>query len=107
MVYCTKCGTENKEDAQYCVKCGAPLFGERRERPEKHEKEEREEREMCFGPTLSTYWGVILGIILVIAGSFFLLQQSGLIPKAVEIWPLFAIIFGILIIIGVFYRPRR
>lgn len=107
MVYCTKCGVENKDEARYCIKCGSPLFGERRERPEKYEKEEREGRKMCFGPPLSTYWGVIIGILIVAAGSFFLLQQSGLIPRTVEIWPLFAIILGILIIISVLHRPKR
>ncbi len=109
MVYCTKCGAENKDEAQYCINCGASLWGERRarERPEKYEKEEKEEREMCFGPPLSTYWGAIIGIIIVAAGSFFLLQQYELIPKTVEIWPLFIILLGILIIISVLYRSRR
>ncbi|WP_457548785.1 zinc-ribbon domain-containing protein [Archaeoglobus sp.] len=25
MVFCPKCGTENKDDSKFCVKCGAPL----------------------------------------------------------------------------------
>ena len=25
MVYCTKCGTQNVEDAKFCAKCGASL----------------------------------------------------------------------------------
>ena len=25
MVFCPKCGTENKENSKFCVKCGAPL----------------------------------------------------------------------------------
>ena len=103
MVYCTKCGTENKDDAQYCVKCGAPLYGERRERPEKyekHEKEEREEREMCFGTSVpSSFWGIFIGVIIILVGLSMLLQ--------IEAWPLIIIALGIMILISVLTRPRR
>ena len=27
MVYCTKCGTKNADDATMCVNCGASLYG--------------------------------------------------------------------------------
>lgn len=27
MVYCTKCGTDNEDDAAYCKKCGKPMAG--------------------------------------------------------------------------------
>lgn len=42
MVYCSKCGTQNEEEAKFCVKCGAELY------PEKP-REKREEF-TCFGP---------------------------------------------------------
>jgi len=37
MVYCTKCGTKNPDDAKTCSQCGAPLYslGEREQRRRK------------------------------------------------------------------------
>jgi len=102
MVYCTKCGAENKDDAQYCIKCGAPLWGERREREraEKHEKEEREEREMCFGaPVPRSFWGIFIGVIIILWGLSMLLR--------IEAWPLIVIALGILILISILTRPKR
>ena len=32
MIYCRECGTENKDDSEYCLKCGAPLHELRAER---------------------------------------------------------------------------
>jgi hypothetical protein len=29
MVYCSKCGTQNPDDANVCSNCGAPLYGAR------------------------------------------------------------------------------
>jgi len=102
MVYCTKCGAENKDDARYCVKCGAPLY------PSKEEarKYEKEREEMCFGAQWTPgAWGLFFGIIIVFAGLVWLINQT--IGLGIEIWPLIAIAFGIMIIIGVLARPRR
>jgi len=94
MIYCTKCGAENKDDAKYCIKCGAPLGGERRE------KEEREEREMCFGaPVPTSFWGIFIGAIIILWGLSMLLH--------IEAWPLIIIALGIMILISVLTRPRR
>jgi uncharacterized membrane protein YvbJ len=105
MVYCAKCGTENKDDARYCIKCGAPLYGggrgrERPEKYEKHEKEEKEEREMCFGTSVpASFWGIFIGAIIIIWGLSMLLH--------IETLPLIIIALGILILIGVLYHPKR
>jgi len=94
MVYCTKCGAENKDEAKYCVKCGGPLWGEGRE------KEEREEREMCFGaPIPRSYWGIFIGLIIILWGFSMLLR--------VEAWPLIIIALGILILVSILTHPRR
>jgi len=96
MVYCTKCGTKNEEDAAVCVKCGASLVAyppwrrARRPRPE----------EECFGlPHGGAIAGLVIGIIIILAGLSSLLH--------IEVWPFIIIIFGILIVLGALYRYSR
>ncbi len=103
MVYCVKCGTKNPDDANVCAQCGASLH------PVKKEEEcFGVEREECFGiPHGGIIVGLAIGIIILLAGGIWLLQQAQLIPKTVEIWPFAVIIFGILIIVGALYGLRR
>ncbi len=127
MVYCTKCGTKNEEDAEYCGKCGANLEVSREKRLERRAKEWGEDfgrraeewgeqfgkraEEECFGlPHGGTIVGAIIGIIIIIVG---LSLVPGLIPSEVRevadplFWPVLIIIFGILIAAGAFYRYSR
>jgi len=107
MVYCTKCGTKNEEDARVCVKCGASLVTEIgiSRRYKRRPKEEE-----CFGiPGGGAIVGLIFGIIIIIAGvSFFLNQVYG---WEIEfwnfLWPFVVIIFGILVLVGAYYGFRR
>jgi len=97
MVYCTKCGTKNEEDAAVCVKCGASLFarqtwGRERKRPE----------EECFGlPHGGIIAALVIGIIIILAGI------SSLPGIEIEWWPFVIIILGILIVAGALYRYGR
>jgi len=78
MVYCTKCGTKNEDDAVVCIKCGASL--ETKPFPFRRFERKRVEEE-CFGiPRGSTIVGLAIGII---------------------------IMFGILIVIGALYSLSR
>lgn len=106
MVYCTKCGTKNEEDALVCVKCGAslvtrPAWGRERRRREKEEQE-------CFGlPHGGAIVGLIIGIIIILVG---LSQVPGILPGidiGKYIWPLIIIVFGILIVAGALYKYSR
>lgn len=102
MVYSVKCGAKNLDDAKVCAKCRMPLYstGER----EHHRRVENE----CFGiPRGGTVVGLAIGIIIILVGSIWFLQQAELIPETVEIWPFAVIIFGILILIGAIYGLRR
>lgn len=100
MVYCTKCGAKNEEDAAVCVKCGAPLVAyppwrrARRQRPE----------EECFGlPHGGAIVGLVIGVIIILIG---LASLSG-IDFGRYIWPLIIIVFGILILAGALFRYSR
>lgn len=119
MVYCTKCGTKNSDDAKYCIECGADLEGfreislERRaeewgeefgRRMEEWGKEfERQVKEECFGlPHGGAIVGLIIGIIIILVGLSWL---TGIVWEG--FWPLVVIIFGILVLAGAIYGLRR
>ena len=100
MVYCTKCGTKNEDDARVCVQCGAPLVSPPAPPPERI----RREAEECFG--IPRPWFLpFIGIAIILAGIFWLLEQ--IIPRMPPAWPLIVILFGILIILAALYRPKR
>ena len=86
----------------YCPKYGASLYSVTER--EHHRRVENE----CFGiPRGGTVVGLAIGIIIILVGSIWFLQQTELIPETVEVWPFAVIIFGILIVIGALYGLRR
>jgi uncharacterized membrane protein YvbJ len=102
MVYCVKCGTNNPDDAEVCTKCGTHLHMTRESRHYKRMEDE------CFGiPRGGTVVGLAIGIIILLWGVIYFLQQTKAIPENVEVWPFAVIVFGILMIVGAFYRMRR
>lgn len=105
MVYCTKCGTKNPDDAETCSNCGASLHPVREERERYYRRRYESE---CFGlPHGGTIVGIAIGAIILLAGMIVILQQTGTISTTVDIWPFVLIIFGILILIGALYRMNR
>jgi len=108
MVYCTKCGTKNEEDAAVCVKCGASLFA-RPAWPRERRRREKEEQE-CFGlPHGGAIAGLVFGAIIIIAGMLFALQEWNVIEEVNwdQIWPFVIVIFGILVVAGAIYGYSR
>lgn len=102
MVYCVKCGTNNPDEAEVCTNCGARLYTTRENRHYRRMENE------CFGiPRGSTIVGLAIGVIILLWGAIWLLQQAEIIPANVEIWPFAIMIFGALIIIGAVYGLRR
>jgi uncharacterized membrane protein YvbJ len=102
MVYCVKCGTKNPDDAQVCTNCGAQLYKTEEGRHYRRMEDE------CMGiPRGSTIVGLAIGIIILLGGAIWLLQEAGVISKNVNVWPLAVIVFGVLIIIGAIYGLRR
>ena len=117
MVYCTKCGTKNPDDAEVCSQCGAPLqkigeseqqgrvesecFGPRRAR-EPYRRVEHE----CFGlPKGGIIVGIVIGVLIVLAGLSLLLHEVYGTPEFW--WPAVLIIFGALLVIGALYGMSR
>jgi uncharacterized membrane protein YvbJ len=99
MVYCTKCGTKNEEDAVVCVKCGAslvarPQWGRERRQPEKE----------CFGlPHGGAIAGLIIGMIIILVGVSSLLE----IELGDYLWALLIVVVGILMVAGALYSYTR
>lgn len=125
LVYCTKCGTKNKEDAKHCSKCGADLEVSREKRLERRVEEWGEEfgrraeewgeqfgkhaEEECFElPHGGAIFGLFIGAIIILAGAIFLLQEMGVIVKGFHLlWPFFVIIFGMLFVASAIYSLTR
>lgn len=115
MVYCVKCGTKNKDDAEVCVKCGAPLRTPKRATTRREDtcfgprKEKRFEEE-CFGlPYGGAIFGVVFGAIILVFGVAWIISTA--IGIEIDVWrfigPALVILIGILIIAGVAYRFTR
>jgi len=107
MVYCTKCGTKNEEDAVVCVKCGASLVARPAWRRERRRREK--EGEECFGlPHGGAIVGLIIGVIIILVGLSFV---PGILPPGIEIWdylwPFMIIVIGLLIVAGALYSYSR
>jgi len=101
MVYCTKCGAKNEEDAAVCVKCGAPLVAPP---PWRRMERWRPAEEECFGlPHGGAIIGLVIGIIIILVG----LSMLPGIEIGKYIGAVLVIIFGILILAGALYRYSR
>ena len=99
MVYCTKCGTNNEEDAVVCAKCGAPLVTQPPWRRERRRAEEE-----CFGlPHGGAIVGLVIGIIIILVGVSSLLK----IEWGDYLWALIIIVVGILMVAGALYSYSR
>ena len=103
MVHCVKCGTENKDDAKFCIKCGAQLYVTR-----ESEHYRRVESE-CFGlPHGGLIVAIVIGVIILLSGFAAILNivnpnvnYSGWVGAFIPV------IIGIIIIIGAIYGMQR
>ncbi len=101
MVYCSKCGFKNEDDAEVCSKCGASLQISRIERRRRAKRVEDE----CFGlPHGGAIVGLFIGIIIILWG---LTQLPGLLPEEFKFWPWIIVVFGVLIAAGALYGLTR
>jgi hypothetical protein len=106
MVYCSKCGTQNKDDSRNCTNCGAPLYtvGERYSGSDR-EHYKRVENE-CFGlPNGGAIATLVFGVIIILVGVSLFLQGNYNI--SIDFWPIILVIFGVLIMAGALYSRQR
>jgi hypothetical protein len=109
VVYCSKCGTQNADDARVCSKCGAPLYTVGQNYPGSEREHYKRVEGECFGlPNGGMIAGIIFGTIIILFGLGFFLQETGYIENFAGLfWPFIIVIFGILIVAGALYGQRR
>ncbi|MCW4012475.1 MAG: zinc-ribbon domain-containing protein [Candidatus Bathyarchaeota archaeon] len=93
MVYCTKCGTENDEDAQECKNCGAAL------KPSNYSYRRSDwdmDRDWFRGRRYN--WSVLFGLFLIIMGASSLLEDIFWWMSFDFLWPVFIMAIGVLIV---------
>ncbi len=104
MVYCSKCGTLNSDDAQVCSNCGSPLQGARAaSQPYTRRWRWEEERHMYprRGGSIAV---LVIGLIIVLVGvSLYAEQVYGV---NIHLGEIFLILIGLLLV-GVYFRARR
>jgi predicted membrane channel-forming protein YqfA (hemolysin III family) len=62
----------------------------------------------CFGiPRGGTFFGLAIGLIILLSGVIWFLQQQEIISRNVEVWPFAVMIFGVLVVVGAMYGLRR
>ena len=99
MVYCTKCGKKNEDDAVNCVECDEPLGSYRAVRRERRRKEDE-----CFGlPHGGAIAGLVIGLIIILWGVSTVLD----IDLGDHWWAFIIVIFGILMVAGALYSLNR
>jgi uncharacterized membrane protein YvbJ len=106
MVYCSKCGTQNLDNAIKCSNCGAPLYTVGQQYPGSEREHYRRVEGECFGlPNGGAIFGLVIGIIIILVGIGAFLQLTYGIT--LNFWPLILIIVGVLILLGGLYGRRR
>ena len=119
MVYWSKCGTQNEDDGSHCMNCGEPLSVSRRESRNWEEEIETRAEEFgeraeqfgrrmsernwgmedeCFGGRSRTMWPLIIGGFIILIGLSSLLENTYSWIRFDNIWPLFLIALGLMIV---------
>lgn len=106
MVYCSKCGTQNPDNATVCSNCGAPLYTVGQKYAGSEREHYRRVEGECFGlPNGGMIASLVIGLIIILVGvGLFLNVTYGI---NVNLWPLILVIFGVLLILGALYGRRR
>jgi hypothetical protein len=69
MAYCSKCGTKNEDDAEFCKKCGNSLTKKPTKKQDDWEKNCENE---CSGGHKG--WGIFWGIVIIVIGIWIIFE---------------------------------
>lgn len=105
MVYCTKCGTNNAEGATVCVNCGAPLYGTSTEGRFYWGHRQHAREYYGFHRRSGALATLIIGIVIVLIGFSFLLNETFNIR--IPWWEIILILFGVWFIARAAMRMKR
>ena len=99
MVYCSKCGTQNPDDAVVCSKCGAPIKESTADTGEWRHYHHYHEWRYDSRPHVG---GILFGLFIILIG-FAVLAGWNVWNL---IWPAFLILLGVAVILGSTTRRR-
>ena len=99
MVYCTKCGTENEEEAEVCTSCGTSLRVPSK-RYLRNNSDWDWEWDGRWGRRHSNTWPLIFGGFLVMLGLSQLLEDVFWWFSFDTLWPVFLIGIGLVYLIA-------
>jgi uncharacterized membrane protein YvbJ len=110
MVYCSKCGTLNSDNANICSNCGAALFASQSqsqtESPHWRRRQYREEyREYYRGR--AGVGALFFGIVVLAIGLILFLSVTLNVPAGGYIWPTILILVGLWVLFIGLRRNRR
>lgn len=101
MVYCSKCGAKNEDNAEVCARCGEPLL-----RPEERGRGplRGEGLRSLRGRRSPSFWGIFFGLLIILCGAIWLLNE--VFPWLIwdRLWPFILILFGAAVIIRALTR---
>jgi ribosomal protein L40E len=102
LVYCSKCGAENEEDATVCKECGASL-----RRPSTRVYRRRRAEDNCFGSRGGSNWfGLFIGAMIILAGLSQLLQGTYWWASWDRLWPIPVILLGLIIVFNALSKSK-
>jgi len=102
LVFCSKCGAENEEDATVCKECGVSL-----RRPSTRVYRRRRDDDLCFGSRGGFNWfGLFIGCMIILAGLSQLLQDTYGWASLDRLWPIPVILLGLIIIFNALSKNR-
>ena len=104
MVYCTKCGTNNAEGATVCVNCGAPLYGTSAKGRSYWGHKQYKGEYYGFHIRSGALAILIIGIVIVLIGFNFLLNETFNIR--IPLWEIILILFGVWFIVRAVTRMK-
>ncbi len=106
MVYCTKCGTPNPDNATNCSNCGTPLYGDSVEnRPYWHEHRHRYYEEGYYYRRGSGAGLLIAGLIVILIGLALFFGTLTMFWQ--YFWPLVFVLIGVWLIVRGLMRHSR
>jgi len=103
MVYCTKCGSENLDDANNCANCGVSLKGG----STRYRSNDQDFEDMCFGDRNRSIGPLFFGAIMILAGLSFLLERSYAWARFDNLWPLIIIAIGLLVVYNATQKQKK
>jgi uncharacterized membrane protein YvbJ len=108
MVYCTRCGTLNADDAAVCKNCGASIQFASQYNYEPYYYHHRHHYHEEYGHRHSGLGAMLVGIVIILFGSSLLFSQVYGVPiNWAAWWAIIIIVIGVWLLAVAYRRTRR